>query len=61
VSNITLFNGENLPAFAKRGELSETAKALMGSGGNGGKRISIKGGVFHLMVNGKEVTAIDER
>jgi hypothetical protein len=61
VSNVTLFNGANLPAFAKRGELSETAKALMGSGGNGGKRISIKGGVFRLMVNGKEVTAIDER
>ena len=61
MSNVTLFNGANLPAFAKRGELSETAKALMGGGGNGGKRISIKGGVFRLMVNGKEVTAIDER
>lgn len=61
MSNVALFNPSNLPAFAKRGELSETAKALMGSGGNGGKRISIKGGVFRLMVNGKEVTAIDER
>jgi len=61
VGNVTLFNGANLPAFAKRGELSDTAKALMGSGGNGGKRISIKGGVFRLVVNGKEVTAIEER
>lgn len=62
MSNVTLFSGANLPAFAKqRGELSDTAKALMGSGGAGGKRISIKGGVFRLMVNGKEVTAIDER
>jgi len=61
MSNVALFNPAQLPAFAKRGELSDTAKALMGSGGNGGKRISIKGGVFRLVVNGKEVTAIEER
>lgn len=60
MSNIQVFNpGANVPAFARQG-LSETAKALAGGGG-GGKRISIKGGVFRLLVDGKEVTAIDER
>ena len=53
------FNPTQVPAFAKRGELSDMAKAL--AGGMGGKRISIKGGVFRLMVEGKEVAAIDER
>lgn len=61
MSNVALFNPAQLPAFARTGELSDVAKALAGGGGNGGKRISIKGGVFRLMVNGKEVTAIDER
>lgn len=61
MSNVALFNPSQLPAFARTGELSDVAKALAGGGGNGGKRISIKGGVFRLMVNGKEVTAIDER
>ena len=61
MSNITLFGGDNLPAFAKKAELSDMAKALAGGGGNTGKRISIKGGVFRLMSSGKEVAAIDER
>lgn len=61
MSNITLFKGANVPAFAKKGELSDTAKALIGSGAGGGKRISIKGGVFRLMSDGEEVAAIEER
>lgn len=61
MSNVTLFNPSQVPAFAKaRGELSAMAKALAGGGG-GGKRVSIKGGVFRLVNNGKEVAAIDER
>jgi hypothetical protein len=60
MSNIALFNPGQVPAFARKGELSEMAKALAG-GGSGGMRISIKGGVFRLMNNGKEVTAIDDR
>lgn len=52
----------SLPAFAKnRTGLSETAKALAGNTGGGGKRISIKAGVFRLIVGGKEVAAIEER
>ncbi len=62
MSNIALFSGSAVPAFAKKGELSALAKSLAGgAGGGGGKRISIKGGVFRLMVDGKEVAAIDER
>ena len=61
MSNIALFSGSAVPAFAKKGELSDIAKALAGGAGGGGKRISIKGGVFRLMVDGKEVAAIDER
>jgi hypothetical protein len=37
------------------------AKALGGGGASGGKRISIKGGVFRLYHGGKEVAAIEER
>ena len=62
MSNVALFNPAQLPAFARSGELSDIAKALAGGGGaGGGKRISIKGGVFRLMAAGKEVAAIDER
>ena len=62
MSNVTVFNPSQVPAFAKkRGELSAMAKALAGGGGGGGKRISIKGGVFRLVSGGKEVASIEER
>jgi len=63
VSNVTIFNQGAVPAFVKnRTGLSAVAKALAGSGGtDGGKRISIKGGVFRLYSAGKEVAAIEER
>ena len=62
MSNITLFNSSNVPAFARNNELSETAKALTGGGaGVSTKRISIKGGVFRLVAGGKEVAAIEDR
>lgn len=61
MSNVALFSASNVPAFAKKAELSAVAKALAGGGGASGKRISIKGGVFRLLVDGKEVAAIDER
>ena len=45
-----------LPAYLKSIDLDDTTKALMG-GGSGGesKRISIKGGVWRMLVNGKEI------
>jgi hypothetical protein len=62
MSNITMFSASNVPAFARNAELSETTKALLGSGGGIGiKRISIKGGVFRLVAGGKEVTSIEDR
>jgi hypothetical protein len=51
-----------LPSYLKEVELDETTKALMGGAGNGGmKRISIKGGVWRMMVNGKEIAKNEER
>lgn len=56
------FNPNQTPAFARKGELSALAKSLTGgTGAGGGKRISIKGGVFRLMADGKEITSIDDR
>ena len=62
MSNVSIFNPANVPAFARDGELSDTAKALMGGAlGNATKRISIKGGVFRLVAGGKEMASIEER
>ena len=42
--------------------MSDIAKALAGGGGAAsGKRVSIKGGVFRLIADGKEIAAVDER
>lgn len=63
MSNVSIFSGSKVPAFARNNELSATARALTGGGAQGatGKRISIKGGVFRLIDGGKEIAAIDER
>ena len=61
MSNIQVFNPKaNVPAFARKAELSAMAKALTGGGGQG-KRLSVKGGVFRLISEGKEVAAIEDR
>jgi hypothetical protein len=62
MGEIANFNATQAPAFARKGELSTLAKSLTGgTGAGGGKRISIKGGVFRLMADGKEITSIDDR
>jgi len=63
MSEMTLFSkgGNTLPAHLRNLELDETTKALMGSGGGGGKRISIKGGVFRMIVDGKEIAQNEDR
>jgi len=62
MSDIALFSqgGNTLPAHLRNLELDATTKALMGGGGTG-KRISIRGGVFRMIVGGKEVAQNDER
>ena len=61
MSNISVFNPSQVPAFAQGSELSETAKSLMGGAITSSKRISIKGGVFRLVSGGKEIASIEER
>jgi len=63
MSEMTLFSkgGNTLPAHLRNLELDETTKALMGSGGASGKRISIKGGVFRMIVDGKEIAQNEDR
>ena len=62
MSNLATFNPSKVPAFARNNVLSENARALAGSDNvGGGKRVSIKGGVFRLLSEGKEVAKIDER
>ena len=62
MTNVTLFNKANVPAFAKNREgLSSVAKALAGNNMDTTKRISIKGGVFRLYSGGKEIASIEER
>jgi hypothetical protein len=51
-----------LPNYLKEIELDETTKALMGGATSMGmKRISIKGGVWRLMANGKEISKNEDR
>jgi len=60
MSDLALLN-KNLPAHLKAIELDATTKALMGGGGGDNKRISIEGGVWKMMVNGKEVAKNEDR
>lgn len=52
MSEITLFN-QNLPDYLKEVELDDVTKAL--AGGGGGKRISLRGSKFRMVVNGEEI------
>jgi hypothetical protein len=61
MSNELSVLGTGLPSYLKEAELDDTTKALMGGGGGGLKRISIKGGVWRMMVNGKEVAKNEDR
>lgn len=59
MGNVTLFKG-GVPSYLQTMELDETTKALMGGGG-GSKRISIRGGVFRMIVDGEEVAKNEDR
>ena len=59
MSDITLFQSNNLPDYLKEVELDDLTKALAGN--TSVKRISIRGGVFRLMVSGEEVAKNENR
>ena len=62
MSNDLAMLGQGLPSYLKELQLDATTKSLMGSGGTGGiKRISIRGGVWRMMVSGKEVAKNEDR
>ena len=63
MSDMTLFQG-GIPAHLQNAKLDDATKALMGeksSTGSSLKRISIKAGVFRMIVDGKEVAKNEER
>jgi len=62
-NEVATFNPTQLPAFARKREgKGMLTKALAGGGGGGfPRRISIKGGVFRLIADGKEIAQIDDR
>lgn len=60
-NEMTIFEN-GLPDYIKNLPPDAATKALMGSGSAGGmKRISIKGGVWRMMVGGKEITRNEDR
>lgn len=59
MSDMTIFS-QNLPAHLRSVEVDNLTKALMG-GGSSMKRISIKGGVFRMIVGGEEVAKNEDR
>lgn len=57
-SEITLFN-QDLPDYLREVELDDLTKSLAGN--TGGKKISIRGSVFRLVVNGEEIAKNENR
>ena len=61
MSSVTIFNQE-IPAFLQGANgLNDLTKSLAGKMSGGGKRISIRGGVFRKIVGGEEVGKITSR
>lgn len=61
MSNISVFNQE-VPSFLQGANgLNDLTKSLAGKTAGGGKRISIRGGVFRKIVGGEEVGKITSR
>lgn len=59
-NDITLFRDQNATLPAQVRGLDELTKSLMG-GGSIGKRISILGGVWRMIVGGEEIAKIEDR
>jgi len=58
-NDVTLFKN-GVPDYLRNAPLDDVTKSFL-SGGGGGKRISIRGGVFRLVVDGKEIATNEER
>ena len=58
-NSVVTFNPSQMPAHLRGGELSAATKALMGA--SSGFRLSIKGGVWRLLSNGKEYAKLPSR
>lgn len=58
-TEVTLFKS-GVPDYLKSEPLDDVTKSLL-SGGDTGKRISIKGGVFRMISDGKEVATNEDR
>jgi hypothetical protein len=58
MNDIALFQQE-LPDYLQQEGLNDLTKSLAGN--TGGKRISIRGGVFRMMVNGEEIAKNENR
>lgn len=61
MSNDLAILDSGLPDYLKNLQVDDTTKAIMGGTGSSSKRISIKGGVWRLMINGKEVAQNEDR
>lgn len=59
-NEMTLFGGK-LPAYLQGADIDAVTKALTGGGGGIGRRISIEGGVFRMIVDGKQVAENEDR
>jgi hypothetical protein len=53
-------SGAQLPSYLD-GEMDDVTKAIVGTGGTGGKRISIRGSVFRQVIDGKETEVNENR
>src|SRR5512139_785494 len=59
-NEMTLFGGKQLPAHLQNLAVDAVTKSLAGAAG-GGRRISIKGGVFRMIEDGKQIAENEDR
>jgi len=60
MSNMTLFsNGASVPAYLR--DAADDVTDTLAGNSNQYKRISIKGGVWRMVVNGKEISKNEDR
>jgi len=60
-NDLALFRDKNAVLPASTRGIDELTKSLMGGGGSVGKRISIMGGVWRMIVGGEEIAKVEDR